>query len=115
MTLDTKGVPSTAEGTEARAAMETTKQNSDLKIKELLNDSFSNTIVFQAGGNEISGLELSDMIEEAANNALQRLYPQFKMADHSGWDKAYSKAKAGAPDALKSVGYEALQTQGSLR
>jgi len=41
---------------------------------------------------------------EAAENALQRLYPQFHLADHSGWDKVYTKAKQGAPDALKAVG-----------
>ncbi|MCF8090824.1 MAG: BREX system P-loop protein BrxC, partial [Desulfotignum sp.] len=45
-----------------------------------------------------------DMVLEAAENALQRLYPQFAMADHSGWAKVYEKARTGAPDALKAVG-----------
>ncbi|MFO7913579.1 MAG: hypothetical protein R6V15_15605, partial [Desulfotignum sp.] len=36
--------------------------------------------------------------------ALQRLYPQFAMADHPGWAKVYEKARTGAPDALKAVG-----------
>jgi hypothetical protein len=46
------------------------------------------------------------MTLEAATNALQRLYPQFHIADHAGWPKVYEKAQKGAPDALKSVGDE---------
>ncbi|MDD4247746.1 MAG: BREX system P-loop protein BrxC [Methanosarcina sp.] len=105
-TLDKKGVPNTPEGTEARAAMETTKQNAEGKINELLNEAFSGTRVFQAGGNEILGSDLQSMILEAATNSLQRLYPQFQIADHTGWQKVYDRAKQGSPDALKAVGYE---------
>ncbi|MCC4767324.1 BREX system P-loop protein BrxC [Methanosarcina sp. DH1] len=105
-TLDKKGVPNTPEGTEARAAMETTKQSAEGQINELLNEAFSGARVFQAGGNEILGNNLQDMILEAAGNSLQRLYPQFHVADHNGWEKVYSNAKKGSPDALKAVGYE---------
>jgi hypothetical protein len=103
-TLDKRGVPNTAEGTEARSAMETTKQTAEGKIRELLQEAFSGTRVFQGGGNEILGTDLKEMTLEAANNALQRLYPQFHIADHAGWPKVYEKAQKGAPDALKSVG-----------
>lgn len=105
-TLDKKGVPNTPEGTEARAAMETTKQSAEGQINELLNEAFSGARVFQAGGNEILGNNLQDMILEAAGNSLQRLYPQFHVADHNGWEKVYSNSKKGSPDALKAVGYE---------
>lgn len=103
-TLDKHGVPNTAEGTEARSAMETTKQTAEGKIRELLQEAFSGARVFQGGGNEILGTDLQDMTLEAAANALQRLYPQFHIADHAGWAKVYEKAQKGAPDALKSVG-----------
>ncbi len=103
-TLDKRGVPNTAEGTEARSAMETTKQTAEGKIRELLQDAFSGARVFQGGGNEILGTDLQEMTLEAATNALQRLYPQFHVADHAGWSKVYEKAQKGAPDALKSVG-----------
>lgn len=103
-TLDKRGAPNSPEGTEARAAMETTRQTADGRIKELLDESFSGARVFQGGGNEIIGNALQDMVLEGAENALQRLYPQFHLADHSGWDKVYAKAKQGAPDALKAVG-----------
>ncbi len=103
-TLDKRGVPNTPEGTEARSAMETARKTAEGRITELLADSFSGTRVFQGGGNEILGNDLQDMVLEAANNSLQRLYPQFPVADHAGWSKVYEKAKAGAPDALKAVG-----------
>ena len=105
-TLDKRGVPITAEGTEARSAMETTKQAAEAKIHELLQDALSGARVFQGGGNEILGTDLQDMMLEAATNALKRLYPQFSMADHMGWAKVLEKAQKGAPDALKSVGDE---------
>ena len=103
-TLDKRGVPNTPEGSEARAAMETTKQNAEGKIRDLLGDAFSGARVFQGGGNEIPGNDLQDMVLDAANNALQRLYPQFRTADHAGWSKVYEKSQKGAPDALKAVG-----------
>jgi hypothetical protein len=105
-TLDKRGIPNTAEGTEARSAMETTRQAAEGKINELLQEAFSGARVFQGGGNEILGNNLQDMTLEAATNSLQRLYPQFHNADHAGWSKVYEKAQKGAPDALKSVGDE---------
>jgi hypothetical protein len=103
-TLEKRGTSNTPEGTEAKAAMETTKQTAEGKIRELLTEAFAGARVFQGGGNEILGNDLQDMILESANNALQRLYPNFHIADHSGWQKAYEKAQKGAPDALKAVG-----------
>lgn len=105
-TLGKRGVPNTPEGKEALAAMETTRNMSERKIDELLDDAFSGARVFQGGGNEITGNDLQQMLLEAAGNSLQRLYPQFAMADHVGWEKVYSNAKKGAPDALKAVGYD---------
>ena len=105
-TLEKRGVPNTPEGAEARAAMETTRQAAEGKIRELLEDAFSGARVFQGGGQEILGNDLQEMILEASHNALQRLYPQFHIADHVGWSKVYEEAKKGAPDALKAVGDE---------
>lgn len=103
-TLDKRGVPNGPDGTEARSAMETTKQTAEGKIRELLDEAFSGARIFQGGGNEILGNDLQAMVHEAADNALQRLYPQFHVADHAGWSKVYEKAQKGAPDALKAVG-----------
>lgn len=84
--------------------METTKAAAESRIKELLKEAFDGARVFQAGGNEILGNSLQEMILEAANNSLQRLYPQFHIADHPHWSKVYEKAQKGAPDSLKLVG-----------
>ena len=105
-TLDKRGVPLTAEGAEARSAMETTKQTAEVKIRDLLHEAFAGARVFQGGGNEILGTDLGDMVAEAATNALKRLYPQFAIADHDGWVKVVDKAQKGAPDALKGIGDE---------
>ncbi len=105
-TLDKRGGPNTPEGKEARAAMETTEQTAEGRIRALLKDAFSGARVFQGGGNEILGNDLQEMVREASENALQRLYPQFQTADHVGWSKVYERAKKGAPDALKAVNHE---------
>jgi hypothetical protein len=105
-TLEKRGVPNGAAGKEARDAMETTKQASAGRIKELLDDAFSGARVFQGGGNEITGDDLQERVMEAARNSLLRLYPQFHLADHAGWDKVLTRAQKGSPDALKAVGDE---------
>lgn len=103
-TLEKRGVPNSPEGKEARAALETAQSNASKRITALLDDCFSGARVFQGGGNEVIGNNLQATVLEAARNSLARLYPQFDLADHAAWDKVYSKAKAGAPDALKAVG-----------
>lgn len=103
-TLDKRGVPNSPEGKEARAALETAQGNANKRIRALLDDCFTGARVFQGGGNEVIGNNLQATVLEAARNSLARLYPQFDLADHAAWDKVYSKAKAGAPDALKAVG-----------
>ena len=105
-TLERRGVPNTPEGTEARSAMQTTRQTAEGRVNELLEEAFSGARIFQGGGNEIVGNDLQEMVLEAAGNSLQRLYPQFHVADHLGWAKVYEKARKGAPDALKAVGYD---------
>ncbi|WP_310877579.1 BREX system P-loop protein BrxC [Priestia megaterium] len=102
-TLDKRGVPATPEGIEARSAIETIKQTAEGKINELLEEVYSGARLFQASGNEIIKGSLQEMIFEAAENALTRLYPQFHVADNIGWEKVYSLAQKGAPDALKAI------------
>lgn len=103
-TLEEKGSPDTPEGKEARAAMQTAQTMAESKVNDLLGDILDGVRVFQAGGNEVLGNDLQEMILEAAENSLTRLYPQFHVADHTGWSKVYDKAKTGASDALKAVG-----------
>lgn len=104
-TLEMRGVPTPGSGgEEAKLAMETTRNTAEGKVKLLLKEAFSGAKVYQGGGTEIVGNSLQEMVIEAAENSLQRLYPRFGAADHPGWDKVYAKAKQGAPDALVAVG-----------
>jgi len=105
-TLDIRGLPNTPEGVEARAAIETIRSIANKRIKEHLDEALSGSHVYQGGGSEIVGQNLQDMVVVSAKNSLQRLFPQFNIADHPGWEKVYSRAKLGAPDALKAIGYE---------
>ena len=104
-TLDKRGLPKNPEGIEARAAIETHKQAAENKIEELLEEAFGSACVFQ-GGSKVLGVGLLEPLREAVDSSLQRLYPQFGVADHAGWDKVYAKAKEGAPEALKWVGFD---------
>ncbi|KGQ42161.1 hypothetical protein JP28_11930 [Gallibacterium anatis] len=110
-TLNHRGAPDTAEGQEARAYIETVKNNAEGKIQTLLSEAFSGAKVLQGGGQEIIGSDLKAMILEAADNAMHRLYPQFDTADHAGWAKVYENAKKGAPDALKAIGEQGEPAQ----
>lgn len=105
-TLDKRRSTKTPEGIEARAAMETTRQTADSKIHELLNDAFAGARVFQGGGNEILGNSIQDAVLDAVANGLQRLFPQFFIADLPAMVKVYEKAQKGALNALQAVGFD---------
>ena len=105
-TLDRRGIANTPESIEARDAMETIKKNAEAKIQELINSSFNDAHIFQAGGNEINESNLQQKILKAAESSLQRLFPQFRDADHSGWAKVYLLAQKGDPESLKAVDYD---------
>jgi hypothetical protein len=105
-TLEKRGNPDTPEGKEARRAMETRLDNAETKIGNLLDEAFREARVFQGGGNPVVDSDLTTTIHEAANHSVQRLYPEFRMADSHNWGRVYSVAREGAPDALKRVGYD---------
>ncbi|HEX3440394.1 MAG TPA: hypothetical protein VHT93_08615, partial [Pseudolabrys sp.] len=47
----------------------------------------------------------SDAVKEIAVRVLDRLFPEFAMGDHTGWEKVIDQARKKVPDALKTVGY----------
>jgi len=103
-TLHVRGTPSTPDGIEARAYMETIRKTSEAKIEELLNASFSRAVVFNGGGTEVRAGSFFESIEQAARYSAERLFTSFRFADHPGWDKVFSKSMKGEPDALKAIG-----------
>lgn len=105
-TLNFKGTPATPEGLEARAAIETRKTVAESKLKSIIKEVIEGTRVFMAGGNEIAGMFMRDRVEEAAKNALTRLYPQFDVADDPRWEKVIERAKKGDSNALDALGFK---------
>jgi len=105
-TLQVRDTPHGAQAQEAYNATETQKNTAERKIKELLSECIEGSRVFQAGGSELQESTLINSIAEAAKNAIARLYDQFDVADQTGWDKVFTRAKGGAPDALSGVGYK---------
>ena len=105
-TLNIKGTPTTPEGLEARAAIETRKSISETRLKGIVTEIVNGTRVFMAGGNEVAGIFMQDRVAEAARNALTRLYPQFDVADDPRWEKVVERAKKGDSNALESLGFK---------
>ena len=105
-TLNIKGTPTTPEGLEARAAIETRKTVAETKLKGIVTEIVNGTRVFMAGGNEIAGMFMRDRVEEAAKNALTRLYPQFDVADDPRWEKVVERSKKGDSNALEALAFK---------
>nr|MBC8253540.1 BREX system P-loop protein BrxC [Ardenticatenia bacterium] len=103
-TLDARpSQQTTVEGMEARKSMETRREIEEARVGEILASVLRDARVYQAGGNEVVGATLSEAVQEAAENALVRLFPEFKVTDVAGWHRVYERAGRGAPDALEAV------------
>jgi hypothetical protein len=104
-TLDAQGATATPEAIEARKAVETHLEVARHRIQELLGHVLSGAKVFLGGGQEANGIELVDKVQDSANSALERLFPQFTEADHANWGQVVTRARAGDVGALSQVGY----------
>jgi len=105
-TLDARpSAQPTAEGAEARRAMETRFSVDNSRVDALVAGILANARVFQGGGNEITEESLQSSVEAAIKAALVRLFPNFPMADDANWGKVVKRAGEGAGDALAAVDY----------
>jgi len=104
-TLDTKGTPTTPEGSEARHSMESRRDVAMKERNELIAQVVGNAKVFQGGGAELLQLTLKDRVEAAANAALIRLFPRFKEADSAAWETVIKRARDGADQPFQPVGH----------
>lgn len=104
-TLDAHGPAGTPEAIEARKAIETHLEVSSHKIQELLGQIIGGAKVFLGGGQEAYGIELADKVQDSADSALERLFPQFSEADHANWGQVVIRARTGDVGALSQVGY----------
>jgi len=104
-TLDAHGPAATPEAIEARKAVETHLEVARHRMQELLGHIIGGAKVFLGGGQEANGIELADKVQDSANSALERLFPEFSEADHANWGQVVNRARAGDVGALSQVGY----------
>ncbi|MDR1520799.1 MAG: BREX system P-loop protein BrxC [Planctomycetota bacterium] len=106
-TLAKFGAPALPDGQEARQAMETLLWKADQRVDDCLDRLMAQSRIYQGGGAPADGRDAKTALDEAIASSLERLYPEFRPADHLGWEKVYAKARGdGSPDALRAVGYE---------
>jgi hypothetical protein len=105
-TLDAHGPAGTPEAIEARKAIETHLEVARHRIQELLGQVVGGSKVFLGGGQEANGIELADKVEDSANSALERLFPQFGEADNANWGQVVTRAHSGDVGALSQIGYQ---------
>jgi hypothetical protein len=104
-TLDAHGPAATPEAIEARKAVETHLEVARHRIQELLGHVVGGAKVFLGGGQEANGIELADKVQDSANSAMERLFPEFSEADHVNWGQVVTRSRAGDVGALSQVGY----------
>ena len=104
-TLSFKGEPGSDEGRAARAAMTSRQAGEESKIRSLMGDIVGGARLFLSGGQELTIASLKAGVEEAAKSVLDRLYPQFHLADSPNWPTVWKKAKEGSGNALAAVNH----------
>ena len=104
--IDTKGVPSTAEGQEARESMQSRLARAEDLRDDLTREIVASARVYQGGGTEVFGETLRDKIKAAADASLSRLFPRFHEGDHKAWEVALKRARDGSDQPLNVVGWD---------
>lgn len=104
--LDHYGLPASDEGREARQGMESRKREAEARRDEIVQDIVRSSRVFQGGGAEIFGEELSVKIQTGAEASLARLFSDFQDGDHRAWEVAVKRAREGSDHPFKVVGWD---------
>ena len=104
-TLEFKGVPTTTEGNEARSAMETRRATAEGNRDRIIRELIGAAKVFKGGGTEVMGLDLIEKVRSAAEDSLDRLFPQFREGDDGHWPSVINRAKGKDGNALQAVSW----------
>ena len=104
-TLEYKGVPSSAEGIEARQGMETRLTEAGNNLRALIAEVVSGVRVYQGGGSERLEAALLGKVKEAASASLDRLYYEFNDADDNRWPRVIVRARSGSDHPLEALDY----------
>lgn len=110
-TIDSKGVPATAEGAEARRSMESRLALAIKNRDGLVRDIVGSAKVFQGGGTEMLQLTLDAKLRDAVTSSLARLFPRFGEADSAAWKVAMQRARDGADQPFGPLGHSGATEQ----
>ena len=105
-TINFKGNPTTPEGKEAKASMDSRKAIEDGKVEDSVSSILGGARIFLSGGQELPVLVLKEAAQQACEQVLSLLYPKFSQADNSNWHLVWKKAKEGNSGALTAVNYQ---------
>jgi len=105
-TLEFKGVATTNEGNDARSAMETRRATAESNRDRIIRELIGAAKVFKGGGTEVLGLDLIEKVKSAAEDSLDRLFPQFRDADDNRWNSVINRAKNKDANALQAVDHK---------
>ncbi len=105
-TVSARPTPTTQEGRDARASIESRGRSEREKTSLAVQEILAQAHVFQGGGNEVVGKTFDESVRSAIEDAKARLFPRFAMADDPRWGKVRERAHAGDPAALAALGYQ---------
>ncbi|MYB75653.1 MAG: BREX system P-loop protein BrxC [Chloroflexi bacterium] len=101
----TRPRPETIGGIEVRESMSARAQLEQDRTSDLAGNIVRNARVFQGGGNELAGATFDGHVRQALEASLSRMFPNFNVADRSGWDRVFERAAEGAGDSMTAVGH----------
>lgn len=103
LTLDTRGLPTTPEGQDARSAMETRRNDAARRILQIVKTLIQGSQVYQGGGQTVDGNDLTEKLQAAGKASIVRLYRDYDTADQVGWDKVIERARKGETQPLQPI------------
>ncbi len=104
-TLDVRPMPTEKDGTDARAGMESRRDDGKRECKRLVGEVLANAKVFVGGGQEVPGDDLASAITKALESATVRMYSRFQEADHARWGDVVTDAKKRAAAPFDKLGF----------
>ena len=104
--LEAKGLPAGDEGKEAYESMRSRMHMAEQTRDELVREIIAGARVYQGGGNEVFGEALKPKLEQAAEAAMARRFPRFAEGDHKRWEAALKRAREGADEPFRVLGWD---------
>ena len=110
-TLNSKGIPNTEEGRQARASIDQRKAGFEQEIKRLILEALENSLVLLGGGSEVEDHQtLRGKLQSACESAATRLFPKFSQSDDPKWHLVIQRARSGSLEPLDAIGFKGAAT-----